>query len=660
MALPDINLDDRNFQDIVDQAKRLIPRYTPEWTDHNTSDPGIAMIELFAWMTEMVLYRMNRVPDKVLIRLLELIGAKLESPRAAQSRITFYLSAAQSDDITVPEGTEVATVRTETSEAITFSAEQSLTIHPPRPLGAFSNSDNRWVNHDLRSLELERGKLIMFGSPPTPGDAFYIALEDDHSDHVISVDVQVDIAGGAGVDPTRPPLEWQVWQGNVARWVACEVEFDGTGGFNTAGEVILHLPRMVPGAFQSLSAHWLRVQLTVPDAQSGSYKVSPQLERLRLESRGGTVTARHAVTVRDEYLGDSDGTPGQQFNLSRSPVLATDERDHLIVEEPGLPPAIWREVPDFADSEDGDTHYTLDNLDGTITLGPTLPQTNGQVYAFSRIPAKGSTLRFSRYQHGGGVLGNVPRGALSVLKGTIPFVARAINRVAATGGANAQDLEDAKRQAPALLRARNRAVTTDDFEYLAGRVNGVARVKTLSPGEQPGRPGDPKPGQVTLLVIPSVQLMRGRIAPDALTLPADLRASVFAMLNDKRLIGTGLEVRSPQYIWVSVQTKLRLTDRANDPSIALETRAHAEAVLYQYLNPYVGGPRGTGWAFGRDLHTSELYALLQSVPGVEFVEEVLVGLSAPGSSLPPTPAPARLTLARDAVIVSDAHRVTIL
>ncbi len=660
MALPDINLDDRNFQDIVDQAKRLIPRYTPEWTDHNASDPGIAMIELFAWMTEMVLYRMNRVPDKVLIRLLELIGAKLEPPRAAQSRITFYLSAAQPDDVIIPEGTEVATVRTETSEAITFSAEQSLSVHPPRPLGAFSNSDQRWVNHDLRQLELERSKLIMFGSPPTPGDAFYIALEDDHSDHVLSLDVQVDIAGGAGVDPTRPPLEWQVWQGNVARWVACEVEFDGTGGFNTAGEVILHLPRMVAGAFQSLSAYWLRVQLTVPDASSGSYKVSPQLERLRLESRGGTVTARHAVTVRDEYLGESDGTPGQQFILSRSPVLATDERDHLIVEEPGLPPAIWREVPDFADSEDGDTHYSLDNLDGTITLGPTLPQTNGQVYAFSRIPAKGSALRFSRYQHGGGVIGNVPRGALSVLKGTIPFVARAINRVAATGGANAQDLEDAKRQAPALLRARNRAVTTDDFEYLAGRVNGVARVKTLGPGEQPGRPGDPKPGQVTLLVIPAVQQMRGRIAPDALTLPADLRAAVFAMLNDKRLIGTGLEVRSPQYIWVSVQTKLRLTDRANDPSIALETRAHAEAALYAYLNPYVGGPRGTGWAFGRDLHTAELYALLQGVPGVEFVEEVLVGLSTPGSSVPPTPAPARLTLARDAVIVSDAHRVTIL
>jgi predicted phage baseplate assembly protein len=269
-------------------------------------------------------------------------------------------------------------------------------------------------------------------------------------------------------------------------------------------------------------------------------------------------------------------------------------------------------------------------------------------------------MTFSRYQHGGGVIGNVPRGALNVLKGSIAYVARAINRAPATGGANAQTLDDARRQAPALLRARNRAVTSDDFEYLAGRVGGVARVKSLTPGEQPGGPRDPKPGQVTLLVIPALTQPTGRIVPDALTLPADLRAAVFAALNDKRLIGTTLEVRAPQYIWVSVQTKLRLTERANDPGIALETRAQAEAALYQYLNPYVGGPRGEGWGFGRDLHASELSALLQRVPGVEFVEEVQVGLSSPGSSAPPTPAPARLTLARDAVIVSDTHRVTIL
>ena len=63
MSLPTPELDDRRFQDIVDEAKRRINRLCPEWTDHNVSDPGVALIELFAWMTEMTLYRLNQIPE---------------------------------------------------------------------------------------------------------------------------------------------------------------------------------------------------------------------------------------------------------------------------------------------------------------------------------------------------------------------------------------------------------------------------------------------------------------------------------------------------------------------------------------------------------------------------------------------------------------------
>ena len=74
MTLPVTNLDDRSFQDIVDEAKRLIPKYCPEWTNHNLSDPGVALIELFAWMTEMTLFRLNQVPDVFYTRMLNLLG----------------------------------------------------------------------------------------------------------------------------------------------------------------------------------------------------------------------------------------------------------------------------------------------------------------------------------------------------------------------------------------------------------------------------------------------------------------------------------------------------------------------------------------------------------------------------------------------------------
>ena len=74
MALPVPNLDDRRFQDLVDDAKRLVQQRCPEWTDHNVSDPGVTLIELFAWMTDQVVYRLNRVPDRHYVKFLELIG----------------------------------------------------------------------------------------------------------------------------------------------------------------------------------------------------------------------------------------------------------------------------------------------------------------------------------------------------------------------------------------------------------------------------------------------------------------------------------------------------------------------------------------------------------------------------------------------------------
>ncbi len=57
------NLDDRTHDELVNEARASIPALYPAWTDHNPSDPGITLIELFAWLTEAVIYRTNQIPD---------------------------------------------------------------------------------------------------------------------------------------------------------------------------------------------------------------------------------------------------------------------------------------------------------------------------------------------------------------------------------------------------------------------------------------------------------------------------------------------------------------------------------------------------------------------------------------------------------------------
>ncbi|HMQ35597.1 MAG TPA: putative baseplate assembly protein, partial [Chloroflexaceae bacterium] len=89
MPLPTPNLDDRRFQELVDDARRAIPRYCPEWTDHNVHDPGITLIELFAHMVETMLFRLNRVPEKSYITFMELMGVRLQEAAAARTDLTF-------------------------------------------------------------------------------------------------------------------------------------------------------------------------------------------------------------------------------------------------------------------------------------------------------------------------------------------------------------------------------------------------------------------------------------------------------------------------------------------------------------------------------------------------------------------------------------------
>src|SRR5437588_5469120 len=74
------NLDDRTYADLVEEALAMIPVYAPEWTNHNASDPGIILVELLAYLTEMLVYRLNRVTVENVVAFLNLIDAGARKP----------------------------------------------------------------------------------------------------------------------------------------------------------------------------------------------------------------------------------------------------------------------------------------------------------------------------------------------------------------------------------------------------------------------------------------------------------------------------------------------------------------------------------------------------------------------------------------------------
>src|SRR5947208_5377654 len=123
--IPPPKLDDRTFNDIVEEAISMIQRYSPEWTKHNPSDPGITLLELAAWMTDLLIYRLNQVPEKNYVAFLNLLGIKLRAPRAAKALLQFKLVDG-SQKQRVPKGSQVSTPQAGDDSTVTFETSKDL------------------------------------------------------------------------------------------------------------------------------------------------------------------------------------------------------------------------------------------------------------------------------------------------------------------------------------------------------------------------------------------------------------------------------------------------------------------------------------------------------------------------------------------------------
>ncbi len=122
-------LDDRRFADIVREARTLIPQYCPEWTNLGDSDPGMTLVQLFAWMTEMTLFRLNRVPDRTYVHFLNFIGEERRSARPAIVPITFSLKGNHRDSVEIPALTRVSTRQASGQEALHYLTTHPVTVH---------------------------------------------------------------------------------------------------------------------------------------------------------------------------------------------------------------------------------------------------------------------------------------------------------------------------------------------------------------------------------------------------------------------------------------------------------------------------------------------------------------------------------------------------
>lgn len=616
--LPAPNLDDRTFQSLVDDARRLVHRRCPEWSDHNISDPGITLIETFAMMVDQLIYRLNRVPDRNYIKFLELLGLELRPPGAAQGEATFWLSAPQDQSITVREETEISTDRTDLQEPIVFSTTEKLDILPCSLEGGRVATMAGTGDPVTRRNEVGGVEFRCFSERPAPGDALLIGLDNAVPSCAVLLRVDCRVSG-VGVDPTNPPYVWEAWTGR-ADWMPCEPGPDETKAFNKPGDVVLHVPRDhvldSPPGIGGEARGWLRCRLVDRAPGQSTYSESPFITSISACTVGGTARVVHARVVRDEILGTSDGAAGQRFVLQHRPVLPWAGSSLTVVTDQESTP--WHPVDHFGEQDDSSQVFHIDPVAGEVVFGPAVREADGTIAQYGRIPRKSASLKMSAYRTGGGRKGNVGVGRVRVLKTSVPYVSRVENRRAAVGGAEEETVDEVKARGPMLLRSRGKAVTAQDFEQLTLDIAPeVARAHCLTAASER------EAGVVRVLIVPHV-------ASDAMDLVRredldplpDTITRIKNHLNQRRLVGTRLVIEPPRYRGITVVVTLAvLPGHSRDQVKSDVTRA-----LNGLLHPLAGGPDGTGWPIGRAVQVHEVTAALARIAGVDMAGKVGVQL----------------------------------
>lgn len=646
MALPIPNLDNRTFEQLLEEARKSIPNYAPEWTNHNPADPGITLVELFAWLAEIAGYRINLVTEEHRLKYLKLLGIR---PRGALPAIV-DLSFEAEREIHLEKGRGFLAEKA--GESIDFELLEDISVVPFRLEKIIVNEMNAASSpaSSANSLQVRRlAKGIFdrtvtnfkedlffapFGLDTRKRSELYLGFElktrkngreEARSEEAKRYETKREekvpeslnfmcylyekdlIKPGEHGDEAEyefenAKLKWEIsLSPDGKQWKEVFPE-DGTKNFRKSGRLLFRdlgawvcssagvLPSRGDGNEEKY--FWLRCTLL-----ESEYEYPPRIEKISLN----TIAAAQKKKVKDGIFEKGSGLPGQASRLPETPVLRESLKLTVTGEE-------WKEVEDFDGSGPESPHFTLDSLKGEIRFGDGLR---------GRVPGKGTEILALEYETGRGKQGNLPAGSRWAVKGEKPEGLAINNPRPASGGKGDESIAEAFDRFIRDLKVPYRAVTSEDFEYIARETPGlrVAQAKAIPNFD----PDDPEGGEgsITVVVIPFSPLETFDIPP---TPSGGFVAAVARHLEKHRLLGTRVHVVPPEYVRMEVKVTIGLSKGFSGE----ETRREVLDKLKLFLHPAKGGSSGKGWPVGKPVYRSELYRLIMGTEGVDSVEKISI------------------------------------
>ena len=656
MAIEMNSLDDRKFDDLVEEAQRRLAHHIPEMAQLTQGDPLFALVDLFAWMTESVIYRANLIPERQRRAFLSLLQLPMRPAIAATGILCIdtkigrgaglapllehhtQLSAGDQKLSTIGELQSIPlAMAIMIKERIAPELLDQLAISPEQLHSLYHTQVQAFrpkrfdMEQDQLSLSnsLDQSFYLLCYFPKTKQLAQKAQLLAEMAASIINIGVipQRDIDAKQATKLAPRVLRWEMaWQvsaeQNHCRYLPLEIVADSSKGGRVKGVVRLRLPA-TSAVFDSQFntdpqyAGFDNTPPQTPDDISDPRQVAfwirvsaPQENDFELDYLGlNAVDVVAQGIVRDQMIALGSGQSNQQYLLAQSQidaqslVIEVSEFSHFYA---------WQQVSDFNGYSESDRVYSFDPINSQITFGDGL---RGM-----RPPLK-SRIRARYYQYGGGKASNLMAASANALH-DVPNKYQIRHERALTGGLDAETIAQAQARIPTYLNHRNRAVTRSDFINLAlqNPLNPVARAELISgflPATSINSIQRNVPGVVSIFVLPPNPIAMGVIKRPT----AGLLRDVYQYLDERTLLGTELYVLSPEFIPVALSVVVEVLD----PQLQVQTLNGVNQSLLEYLwLTAPGGPSGNGWPLGRALEVNELKAVAARVDGVLAVSDLVI------------------------------------
>ncbi|RKX81746.1 MAG: hypothetical protein DRP58_11385, partial [Spirochaetes bacterium] len=293
MSLDIPNLDEKNFDILLEEAISKLPSYAPSWTDYNLSDPGITLLELFAWLNDINYYRLNRINHKYHDAFLNIVGLNKEENSAAKVLLSFTSGHNipeyhKDEEIGTLKARNIVLVAKDTEvmqDNLYFVTQEDFIMYP--------------IDFEIISLtakeygeekEIRQENFYPFAKIFKEGFCFTI-----HLSHIISNNFSFYIQTETYSDETISQeildgiLLWQCYDENIQDWVKIEKVNDKSNVFTKSGTITLDLPIQT-----------YKIKCTLKN--SSFYETSPLIKKILLNSVLAQQGDKHKT-----FLGESNG-----------------------------------------------------------------------------------------------------------------------------------------------------------------------------------------------------------------------------------------------------------------------------------------------------------------------------------------------------------------